>query len=268
MPGDLPSESAPTEVYETYIEPKIGWWDVAGGEEPTLMWQVSERFHSEEYKLAVQWTTFPNQVSSSGDFDSTLMYHEDDGTVVNWLLYDIDSSAQSTVSAVSESLSACEASGPDIGACSDRRAKRGVNSWNNSGGYARPFMGPCTYPLGYPAYGRTIYYKVELLIYKSREREFEEPVTYGAFHRAVPDEDIVGSCSFRPKAPVQSVGDTRNAADEGFMLLTEGIPVPEADGFLGSDDLRYGHNETVPCGAYGCRNCNYSPGVPCSDNVT
>ena len=127
---------------------------------------------------------------------------------------------------LSESLSACESSGPDIGACSDRRAKRGVNSWNNSGGYAvrgrehatcarphapmypdapltaclprvpvhasqRPFMGPCTYPLGYPAYGRTIYYKVELLIYKSREREFEEPVTYGAFHRAVPDEDLV-----------------------------------------------------------------------------
>ena len=39
-------------------------------------------------------------------------------------------------------------------------------------------------------------------------------VTYRTFHREVPDKDIVGSCSFRPQAPVQSVGDVRSAAEE------------------------------------------------------
>ena len=58
-----------------------------------------------------------------------------------------------------------------------------------------------------------------------------------------------------------------HAHAQGFLLLTAGVPVPEADGYMGSDDLRHGHNETVPCGAYGCRNCVYSPGNACADNA-
>ena len=45
-----------------------------------------------------------------------------------------------------------------------------------------------------------------------------------------------------------------------FFLTRSGEPIPRCDGVYGSDDFgRHGHNETEPCGAFGC-NCRYSPG--------
>ena len=52
------------------------------------------------------------------------------------------------------------------------------------------------------------------------------------------------------------------SAAYGFTPTTEGVPVERCDGRYGSMNLTAGHNESVPCGAYGCK-CKYSPGVMC-----
>ena len=54
--------------------------------------------------------------------------------------------------------------------------------------------------------------------------------------------------------------DPTNA--QGVPSTVEGVPVERCDGRYGSMNLTAGHNESVPCGAYGCK-CKYSPGVVC-----
>ena len=109
--------------------------------------------------------------------------------------------------------------------------------------------------------------QVELLVYRKQEgwaeqgfSRFEEPVTLGSFRRGVPADQVVGRCSFRPRAPITSLNATPSAAALNFTLTTAGVAIPEADGTHGTTDLSGGHNETVPCGAYGCASAELSPG--------
>ena len=52
-----------------------------------------------------------------------------------------------------------------------RRPKNGTNSW------AQVCTGPCTYPLGYPPYGKGSKYEFRLYVYRTnRHRTFTTPV--------------------------------------------------------------------------------------------
>ena len=79
-----------------------------------------------------------------------------------------------------------------------------------------------------------------------------------AFMEAVQD-DIVGDCEFQPKANGHRKEETRRAEAEGLYLTRPGEVIQRCDGLYGSQNLTRGHNQTVPCGAYGC-DCRFSPG--------
>ena len=191
--------------YNTYLDAQLGYWKVKSGQEPLISWEIHDRFKSSAYRLALIWTDLAQNKERS-KFLSTLTFKgaepvekEDvntfvaDDTITNWLLYDIDSSATNTLEARSGKL-----------AC-----KQGVNSWNitskigRSGNVPSTWMGPCTYPLGYPSFGKSARYEVELIIYQARNsRVFAEPVTLGNFYNAVKRDEVEGSCAFYPVSNV------------------------------------------------------------------
>lgn len=231
--------------YEVYKDQRLGYWKVTPGEEPLIQWRVRSEFRSEAYKLALVWTDNAMLSRKLGFMQTLVPPQPHDGTVVNGLLYNIDPSALDSRHARSAEFRR------------ERRAINGTNSWG-----MRAFVGPCAYPLGFPTFGKATKYKVQLIVYRHREAHFfRHPVTLDSFLRTV-EHDVVGDCVFEPRSAVfiKETSDFYRAQDEGFTLTRSGEPIPRCDGLYGSDDFgRHGHNETEPCGAFGC-NCRYSPG--------
>jgi len=255
--------------YDSYVDENIGWWEVVAGEEPAVQWELNDMYKNEAYRLALVWKD--RSSTSYRRFARTLAYKDAEpskdetmaaelkGTVVNWLLYDIDTSASSTRDA-----SAYELSPEYTKGTVDRRAKNGTNSWNITGNASNAYstwVGPCTYPLGFPGFGQQARYEVELLIYKARQHNFAKPVTLGNFLSAIGDRDIVGRCSFHPVSDITKKGDVPKSQEhpQPFELTQGTKPIDQCDGLYGSDNFAKGHNATVPCGAYGC-DCRLSPG--------
>ena len=86
-------------------------------------------------------------------------------------------------------------------------------------------------------------------------------LTLAKFEKLVKNE-MVGYCTAKANSAASYKKDSPRPETwhEGpFTSTHPHQPVPRADGFFGSDDLRDGHFETVPCGAYGCP-CEWSPG--------
>lgn len=281
-------KGADAATYRTYVDEKLGYWKVKSGQEPFVSWEIHEQFQSSTYKLALVWKDIA-QTKERSRFMSTLTFKGtepvddtdtngakiDPGTIVNWLLYDIDSSATNTLEARTGEL----------------QCQQGANSWNLTstiGSSATQqidstWMGPCTYPLGYPVFGKSSRYEVELIIYEARfSRQFAKPVTLGNFYKAVKQNEVVGSCAFYPVSnvtyrkdtpdstkypkmanPVRRPGDPMDSdgSEYGgpFTLVSNGVAIEQADGNHGTEDVSGGRNSTEPCGAYGCI-CKYSMG--------
>lgn len=227
--------------YETYIDKKLGYYVVEEGEEPLIQWRINPQFRSEDYRLALQWVDCALGSRSKG-FMSTLPFQDPNDDVVNGFLYNIDTEAGNTHEARSTRFPP------------HRRARNGTNSWQRE-----TWMGPCTYPIGFPPYGTRTSYNVRLFIYRARRsREIKHPATWKSFMDAVQD-DLVGDCMFQPKAEGGGKQGSRSADAEGLYLTRPGEVIQRCDGLYKSQNLSNGHNQTVPCGAYGC-DCRFSPG--------